>query len=66
MGSRLAGLGSVVSGFNFINVVQELATPIDINGSSYTVWRTYDRHTAAFFGTGTYMCMHRDAAIPTP
>ena len=58
--------GSFVSGFNSINVVQEIATPIDINGSSYTVWRSYRRHTAVFFGSGTYMCMHQDATIPTP
>ena len=58
--------GSFVSGFNSIIVLQELATPIDINGDSYTAWRTYTRHVASSVGADAYMCMHQDAVIPTP
>ena len=58
--------GSFVSGFNSIIALQELTAPLDINGASYTVWRTYTRHTASSVGSDAYMCMHQDAAIPTP
>ena len=50
-------------GFNTINIMEELTTPITIGTGQYTVWRSYTAHTVAFLAVSN-VYFHQQAVDP--